>query len=80
MTIDEVDDNGLTPLLWAASYGQLSTVKLLLSKGANPRIKGNSGQTALLLATASGHVHVVKELIAVGVDVNQTDEVLTIIY
>ena len=75
MTIDEVDDNGMTPLLWAASYGQLSTVKLLLSKGANPRIRANNGETALLLATASGHVHVVKELIASGVDVNETDEV-----
>ena len=70
-----MDDNGLTPLLWAASYGQLPTVKLLISKGADPHTSGKQGETGLLLAAASGHVHVIKELIGHGVNVNQTDEV-----
>lgn len=76
--IDERDENGFTPLLWASSYGQLSTVKQLISKGADPTSRGKHGESALLLSSANGHIHVVKELIANGVDVNQTDEVFVI--
>ena len=75
VVIDELDGNGLTPLLWAASYGQLPTGRLLITKGADPHISGKHGETALLLAAANGHVHVLKELIGHGVNVNQTDEV-----
>ncbi|CAG2123517.1 unnamed protein product, partial [Medioppia subpectinata] len=75
VVIDELDDKGFTPLLWASAYGQLPTVKLLVSKGANTSIRGNEGETALLLAAANGHVHVLKELIAIGVDINESDEV-----
>jgi len=74
VVIDELDDNGMTSLLWAASYGQLPTLKLLLSKGADPSIRAKHGETALLLAAANGHVHVLKELVGVEVDINQTDE------
>ncbi len=70
-----MDENGFSPLLWASSYGQLPTVKLLISKGADPSIRGKHGETALLLASANGHVHVLKELIGVGVNINDTDEV-----
>ena len=33
--VDEVDSNGFTPVMWAASYGQLPTVKLLIQHRAN---------------------------------------------
>ena len=33
--VDETDENGMTPLMWAASYGQVPTVRLLLQKRAN---------------------------------------------
>lgn len=73
--VDEVDENGLTSLLWASSYGQLVTVKLLLSKGANPSFRGKNGETALHLASSNGHIHIVKELLSANVNVNDVDEV-----
>ncbi|XP_054159516.1 ankyrin repeat family A protein 2-like [Oppia nitens] len=74
VVIDELDDQGFSPLLWAASYGQLTTVKLLISKGADINICGKHGETALLLSVANGHIHVLKELINNGVNINDTDE------
>lgn len=67
------DESGLTALMWAANYGQLVTVRLLLECGANPHLKGKQGESAMLLAAANGHMHVVKMLIAARCDVNDTD-------
>lgn len=71
--VNEVDSNGYSPLVWAAAYGQLSTVKMLLSLGADPNVAGLNGETALLFAASNGHVHVVKELLSQNVDVNYVD-------
>jgi ankyrin repeat protein len=35
------DKSGATPLMWAIFYSDLELVKLLLSKGANPYLKGH---------------------------------------
>ena len=34
------DMNGLTMLMWAAAYGQVPTVQLLLNHGANVNVTG----------------------------------------
>lgn len=76
--IDELDEKGFSPLLWAAHYGQLATVRLLIQHGANPTLRGHNGETALLFAASNGQVHVVKELLqrhSNVVDVNETDHV-----
>lgn len=73
--VDEVDDKGFTPLLWAAAYGQLASLNLLIENGANIHYKGPMGENALHLASASGHTHIVKVLLSLEVDVNETDEV-----
>lgn len=70
---DTVDGDNMTPLLWAAGYGQNSTVEFLLERGANVNHKANSGQTALMLAATKGFHHVVKTLINTGADVNALD-------
>lgn len=39
--------NGLTPLMMAAGYGYTPIVRLLLARGADPRIRDLDGETAL---------------------------------
>lgn len=71
--IDEVDGNGFTPIMWAASYGQLPTVKLLMQHRANINQEGEDGETPLLLAASNGHHEIVKLLINCGADPNHVD-------
>lgn len=72
--IDEVDSNYMTPLLWAAGYGQNSTVEFLIRSGANPNHKSSGGRTALMFAASKGFYHVVRTLVIDGADPNQVDE------
>jgi len=71
--IDEKDSNGLTPLIWACSYGQFPTVIMLLEKGADVHVVGNNGENSLLLASSNGHTDIVKLLIKKKMDINHTD-------
>ena len=41
---------GATPLMYAALYGSATDVKLLLEKGADPKLHNNAGATALMWA------------------------------
>lgn len=72
--IDVVDSNNMTPLFWAAGYGQNSTAELLLSSGANPNHKSSGGKTALMFAASHGFFHVVKTLINENANLNDVDE------
>lgn len=73
LQVNTVDSNNMTPLLWAAGYGQNLTVELLLRLGSNPNHKSRDGKTALMLASNKGYLHVVKTLIRGGANVNDTD-------
>ena len=44
------DNNGMTPLMFAAGVGDLESAKLLLQAGANPNLKSKDGSTALVYA------------------------------
>ena len=63
--------NGVTPLMTAALTGNASIVERLLTDGAgvNATIP-STGQTALMWATAEGHLDVMQELIAADADVH----------
>jgi ankyrin repeat protein len=54
-SIDDVDDQGRTPLFWAVSRGDNESVELLLKYGANTDIESSNG-TALHAAARSGNV------------------------
>ena len=59
---------GYTPLMSAAAYGQLATVRFLLSVGADPLKTDYYQGTALHSAAAGGSVSVVNTLLALGCD------------
>lgn len=44
--------NGGTPLMWAAGYGYTPIVRLLLARGADPRLRDLDGETAVDYAVA----------------------------
>ncbi|ROT75466.1 Ankyrin repeat family A protein 2 [Penaeus vannamei] len=71
--VDEVDGNGFSPIMWAASYGQLPTVRLLIQNRAKVDMEGEDGETALLLSSANGHHEIVKLLISCGANPNHVD-------
>lgn len=72
--VEALDGNNMTPLIWAAGYGQNSTVEFLLRSGAYPNHKADGGKTALMFAASKGFFHSVKTLIRFGANVNDNDD------
>jgi hypothetical protein len=61
------DENGSTPLLWAAQTGcSIEAVQALLKAGANPNAKAKGGATPLMLAEALNHPEIAELLRKAG--------------
>lgn len=60
-----------SPLHYAAAYGRIRVVELLLEKGANVNITNEGGETPLHYATKHGHTKVMEILLENGADVTQ---------
>jgi ankyrin repeat protein len=56
---NDCDDQGETPLLWAAARGRRFIMLELLARGADVGHKNAKGKTPLMLARANGHEEVV---------------------
>jgi len=76
--VDTVDEDGMTPLLWASRRGDLDSVRLLLNSGANPnRLSG--GDSPLTWACRGGfnsphaYEQVVSELLHHGARAKMKD-------
>jgi ankyrin repeat protein len=67
------DNNGCTPLCFAASVGAESMVQLLLDHKADINAKANSGDTVLLSMALIGTPTMVELLLTHGADVNVRD-------
>jgi len=70
--------HGSTPLFFAVSAGNVDAVKLLLERGANPRMKtivgGAFSATPFEMAVIQEDLPVVQALAAAGVDVNSLND------
>lgn len=71
--IDYKDAHGFTALHWAASYGQLVSVQLLVAAGANVNTMAPDLISPLLLAAAGGHNEIVRFLLEHGADSGHMD-------
>ncbi len=72
--VDTADQDGLTPLHYAATEGYLDVCRSLLEKGASvDPLPIASGHTPLFFACLKGHEQVVKLLIEHGADVKRSD-------
>ena len=66
--VNEKDEIGWTPLMYAAANGHTETAKLLIDKGANVNAMGNGMETALYAAEFRGHTDIANLLIKHGAD------------
>jgi len=60
--VNQQDEQGWTPLNFAAGKGNLALVKLLVEKGAEIFKVGRDQRTPYMIALAAGRVSVVKSL------------------
>ena len=77
--------SGTTPLMRAARAGDAPTMRLLLAKGADPKLATKDGSTALLFASGVGYrdknttgteaeaLEALKVLVGLGLDINATN-------
>ncbi len=72
--INKMDEEGRTSLMWAARYGYLDIVNILIECGVNVSMGDVDGNTSLMRASYNGHLDVVKALIAAGVDLESKDD------
>ena len=68
--VNAKDENGITPLIFAAGEGHTEIVKELIAKGADVNVKDEKGFSPLMHAAFRGRTETVKELIAKGADIN----------
>lgn len=67
--VNASDFRGRTPLHWAASRGDVSTVKILLQAGAKADAEDEMHGTPLSFAASSGSIQALKSLIAAGANI-----------
>uniref|UniRef100_A0AAY4EFG9 Peptidase A2 domain-containing protein n=2 Tax=Denticeps clupeoides TaxID=299321 RepID=A0AAY4EFG9_9TELE len=67
------DERGFTPLMWAAAFGEIAVVEMLLESGADPTILARERESALTLASSGGYADIVAILLKHGVDINSYD-------
>ncbi|HXT00031.1 MAG TPA: ankyrin repeat domain-containing protein [Elusimicrobiota bacterium] len=74
--VDAVDEDGWTPLLWAAAHGNEDTVIALLDAGASRQaVTRREQQGPLTLAAKWNRVEVVQTLLRRGLAPNQRDNI-----
>jgi len=74
-TINQKDENGGTPLWWAAFNNSLALVQLLLKHNADPNMPGENEETPLWWATKKNNLAITKLLLEHNADPNICDKV-----
>lgn len=65
---DVRDENGMTPLMFAAAMGHTECVEMLLGAGADVNARDHVGMSPLLYAALEGRMDALKLLLAKGAD------------
>jgi ankyrin repeat protein len=63
-----------TAWLIAIQVGDVAKAQLLLERGANRNVKGRCGKLPLSYAIEDGHIPMLKWLLELGIDIEQTDD------
>ncbi|NXW42885.1 RFXK protein, partial [Nyctiprogne leucopyga] len=71
--VNKPDERGFTPLIWAAAFGEIKTVRHLLEWGADPNVLAKERESALSLASMGGYTDIVIMLLERNVDINIYD-------
>ncbi|NXL63009.1 RFXK protein, partial [Chordeiles acutipennis] len=71
--VNKPDERGFTPLIWAAAFGEIETVRHLLEWGADPNMLAKERESALSLASMGGYTDIVIMLLERNVDINIYD-------
>ena len=75
LSVNLLDDDGMTALHWACSKGHADCVRLLLTHGADiEQLERSDGATPLILATRLEHLVVARLLVDSHADVQATDK------
>ncbi|XP_067685531.1 serine/threonine-protein phosphatase 6 regulatory ankyrin repeat subunit A-like [Haliotis asinina] len=72
--VNSTDNNGITPLMLAAGYGNKVVFQLLIDRAADTSAKDDTDRTILHWACEGGNVKIVKDLLTqCTVDINSND-------
>ncbi|XP_066839794.1 DNA-binding protein RFXANK isoform X1 [Anser cygnoides] len=71
--VNKRDERGFTPLIWAAAFGEIETVRHLLEWGADPHALAKERESALSLASMGGYTDIVIMLLERNADINIYD-------
>lgn len=68
------DEEGNTPLIFSARYGQPKAAKELIKAGADLEKQDKYGNTPIICSAENGYKEVAKELIKAGADLNKQNK------
>lgn len=69
--LNEASDEGITPLIAAASEGHAEIIQMLIDAKADVNVKDKDGTNSLMAASARGHKDIVGVLLKGGATVNE---------
>ena len=62
-SVNNIDSLGMRPLHWAAKWGRIDVVEILLTNGADATAKDHEGEPAITYAVEGGHITLVQLLL-----------------
>jgi len=81
-SVDLINNDGLTALMFAAAMGHKDVVQRLLEKQASVDLINNDGLTALMFAAQNGHTDIVRQLLEkqASVDLKHNDGLTALMF